>query len=184
MKIAEKIGSMKKEKKTVTAVMILGIGGLLLIMLSSVLPEKGRDKNSEPAAVLHQNSETDSDAYCRETEERLEKFLSSVEGAGDVKVYLTIGTDERYVYAKEGKQSRSENKIEEEEKYVIIGGGSEKNALIETIETPEITGAVIACTGCDSPTVRERIYKAVAAALGIPTGKIYVTKLIASQTNF
>ena len=66
---------------------------------------------------------------------------------------------------------------------MIIGGGNEKNALIETIETPEITGAVIACTGCDSPTVRERIYKAVAAALGIPTGKIYVTKLIASQTN-
>lgn len=176
MKIAEKIGGIKKDKKTVTAVMILGIGGLLLIMLSSVLPEKKQNKN-ETANALHQNTETDSEAYCRETEQRLERFLSSVEGAGEVKVYLTVGTDERYVYAKEGKQSRSENKTEEEEKYVIIGGGSEKKALIETIETPEITGAVIACTGCDSPIVTERIYKAVSAALGISTGKIYVTKL-------
>lgn len=183
MKIAEKIGSMKKDKKTVTAVMILGIGGLLLIMLSSVFPEKTQDQTNETAAVLHQNAQTDSDAYCRETEEKLEKFLSSVEGAGDVKVYLTVGTDERYVYAKEGKQSFSENKTEEEEKYVIIGGGNEKNALIETIETPEITGAVVACTGCDSPIVTERIYKAVSAALGIPTGKIYVTKLIASRND-
>lgn len=176
MKISEKLGSIKKDKKTVTAVMILGIGGLLLIMLSSVLPEKKQDKN-EAEKMIRQNTETDSDSYCRETEQRLEKFLSSVEGAGEVKVYLTVGTDERYVYAKEGKQSRSENKTEEEEKYVIVGGGSEKNALIETIETPEITGAVIACTGCDSPIVTERIYKAVSAALGIPTGKIYVTKL-------
>lgn len=176
MKIAEKLGSIKKDKKTVTAVMILGIGGLLLIMLSSVLPEKKQDKN-ESEKMIRQNTETDSDSYCRETEQRLENFLSSVEGAGEVKVYLTVGTDERYVYAKEGKQSRSENKTEEEEKYVIVGGGSEKNALIETVETPEITGAVIACTGCDSPIVTERIYKAVSAALGIPTGKIYVTKL-------
>ena len=60
---------------------------------------------------------------------------------------------------------------------MMIGGGNGKSALIETVEVPEITGAVVACTGCDSPIVAERIYKAVSAALGIPSGKIFVTKL-------
>ena len=53
----------------------------------------------------------------------------------------------------------------------------EANLKIETVETPAITGAVIACSGFDSPAVQEQIYRAVSAALGIPTGKIYVTKL-------
>lgn len=175
MKIAEKIGNIKKDKKTVTAVTILGMGGLLLIMLSSFMPEKkqtGRIQESVSRSDL-----SDSADYCHETEQKLEKFLETIEGAGKVRVYLTVGTDQRYIYAREERSSRSENKTEEEEKYVMIGGGNGKSALIETVEVPEITGAVIACTGCDSPVVTERIYKAVSAALGIPSGKIFVTKL-------
>ena len=175
MKIAEKIGSIKKDKKAVTAVTLLGTGGLLLIMLSSLLPgkkESGRLPEADSSAEF-----SDSEDYCHETERKLEEFLETIEGAGKVKVYLTVGTEQRYVYAREEKLSRSENKTEEEEKYVMIGGGNGKSALIETVEVPEITGAVIACTGCDSPVVTERIYKAVSAALGIPSGKIFVTKL-------
>lgn len=175
MKIAEKLGNMKRDKKTVTAVMILGTGGLLLIMLSSLLP--GKKQSGEPPETDNSSGFSDSADYCHETERRLESFLESIEGAGKVRVYLTVGTDQRYVYAREERLSRSENKTEEEEKYVMIGGGNGKSALIETVEVPEITGAVIACTGCDSPVVTERIYKAVSAALGIPSGKIFVTKL-------
>lgn len=175
MKLAERLGNMKKDKKTVTAVMILGTGGLILIMLSSVIP--GKKQPSEPAVTEEMAGFSDSAGYCHETERRLEEFLESIEGTGRVKVYLTVGTDQRYVYAREERFSRSENKTEEEEKYVMIGGGNGKNALIETVETPEITGAVVACTGCDSPVVAERIYRAVSAALGIPAGKIFVTKL-------
>lgn len=175
MKIAEKIGSMKKDKKTVTAVMILGMGGLLLIMLSSLLP--GKKQSGGTQEYVSSSGFSDSADYCHETERKLESFLETIDGAGKVRVYLTVGTDQRYVYAREEKLSRSENKTEEEEKYVMIGGGNEKSALIETVEVPEITGAVIACTGCDSPVVTERIYKAVSAALGIPSGKIFVTKL-------
>ncbi len=175
MKISEKIGSMKKDKKTVTAVMLLGTGGLLLIMISSLF--SGKEEKRGTAENIRSSDFTDSADYCRETERRLEGFLETIEGAGNVRVYLTVGTDQRYVYAREEKHSRSENKTEEEEKYVMIGGGNGKSALIETVEVPEITGAVIACTGCDSPIVTERIYRAVSAALGISSGKIFVTKL-------
>ena len=75
------------------------------------------------------------------------------------------------------KESKNDNKTEEEEKYVIIGSGSEKKALIESVEVPKITGAVILCSGGESAYVREQLYKAVSAALDLPTARIYVTKL-------
>lgn len=162
-----------REKKT-AVITILGVAGLLLIMVSSILP----DKKNEPAVTSVKERQTAAaEEYCRSTEKRLEEFLKNIEGVGDVEVYLTVGTAERYVYAAEGKKIRSENKTEEEAKYVIIGGGSEREPLIETVEIPEITGAVVACTGCTDPVVQERIYRAVSAALGISTGKIFVTKM-------
>ncbi len=172
MKTDNILKELLSEKKRMFLVVLLGAAGLLLILISSLLP--GQEKKSINCS---NREEIDVSAFCRDTEERLEGFLSSIEGAGRVSVYLTVGSEEQYIYAKEAKRSRSDNRYDEEEKYVMVGGGSDKNALVETVRTPEITGAVIACSGCDSPAVRERIYKAVSAALGINAGKIYVTKL-------
>ncbi len=174
MEITKKLKNMPKDKRMMTVVVILGITGLVLIMISSLVPKEEKTDELEYTTTEKISSAED---YRIETEKRLENFLSSIDGAGNVKVYLTVGSDERYIYATEGRRSKSENKTEEERKYVMIGGGSDKSALIETVETPAITGAVIACSGFDSPTVQEQIYRAVSAALGIPTGKIYVTKL-------
>lgn len=174
MEAVKKLSNFFGSKRSAAAVTALGSAGLLLIMISSFLPDK---KQQAPQTNTAQLSSEYGDSYCRETEARLKEFLSKIEGAGNVEVYLTVGSGERYVYASEGKKSSSDTKTEEEEKYVMIGGSSQKEPLIETVEAPEITGAVIVCTGCGSPVVEERIYKAASAALGIPTGRIYVTKM-------
>lgn len=174
MKIPEKFMNMKTDKKMMTAVVVLGIAGLLLIMISSLIPEKKKPETA--AAETSVTDMSEAETYCYETEKRLEKFLSNINGAGDVKVYLTVGSGERYVYAAEGRHSKTENKIEEEKKYVIIGGGSDKSALIETVKAPAIEGAVVICSGCKDPAVKEQLYRAVSAALGISTGKIYVAE--------
>lgn len=174
MRIVEKIGSLSREKRRTAIVALLGVLGLIMIALSSIVPEKNK---SDESVKYDPGNISDAESYCCEVQERLENFLSCIDGAGKVRVYLTVGTNERFVYASECRRSLSENKTEEENKYVMIGSGNEKNALVETIEAPEVTGAVIACTGCGNASVREQIYKAVSAALCIPTSKIYVTKL-------
>lgn len=171
---AEKFRDLPKEKKLLTAVMFLGIAGLVFIMLSSLIPDGNKTDIPEYTSVSENSG---AEVYRIETEKRLEEFLSSIDGAGNVKVYLTVGSDKRYIYATEGKRSKSENMTEEERKYVMIGSGNEKSALVETVQSPAITGAVIACGGSDNPAVQEQIYRAASAALGIPTGQIYVTKL-------
>ena len=173
MEITEKLKNMKKDRKLMTAVAALCIAGLIMIMLSPVFSGGNR---SSPGGEMPEFSEVSAEKYCAEVQKRLEEFLSSIEGAGEVRVFLKAGGEQRYVYATEGKRSRSENRSEEEEKYVMIGGSSGKNALVETVEAPEIEGAVVLCSG-ESPAVREQIYRAVSAALGLSTSKIYVAKL-------
>jgi stage III sporulation protein AG len=172
MKAFSRLGELLGSKRAALAVTALGTAGLLLILISSFLPDKKQpvQRTAEPQA----QEQTD---YCRETEERLRSFLGRIEGAGEVEVYLTVGSGERYVYAAEGRRSSQENRTEEEKKYVMTGGSGSREPLIETVEAPAITGAVVACTGCGDPAVEERLYRAVSAALGIPTSKIYVTKM-------
>ena len=171
MQIAEKLRNIRNSGDMTKIITVCGCIGLALIMLSSFLP----DKKTESPPAKKTVSVSDASWFCDETEKRLEEFLSKIEGAGEVQVCITVGTGERCVYASEDRRSKSENRTEEERKYVTVGGNGEKTALIETVETPEITGIVVACTGCSSPVVQERIYNSVSAALGIPTGKIYVT---------
>ncbi len=174
MEIPEKIKNMKSDRKMMTAVIVLGAAGLLLIMLSGFTDGS---KKSSPSSETALPAGMSSESYCSETEKRLEGFLQRIDGAGEVRAFLKVGSEQRYVYATEGKKTVSDNKAEEEEKYVMIGGNGGKNALIETVEAPEIEGAVILCSGCGDPAVREQVYRAAAAALGIPTAKIYVARL-------
>ena len=174
MEVAEKFRDLPKDKKLLAVVMFLGIAGLIFIMLSAIIPD---GKDTEITEYSSENGVYNAESFRIDTEKRLEEFLSSIEGAGDVKVCIMVATDQRYVYATEGRRNQSGNTTEEEKKYVIIGNGSEKTALVETVQPPAITGAVVACSGYESPAVQEQIYKATSAALGISTGQIYVTKL-------
>ena len=174
MELAEKIKELIKDRKWAVYMTLCGVSGLLLIMISALLPAGSTKKEAEREIT---QSFGDTEEYCRSTEKRLGVFLESIEGAGDVKVFITAESGERYVYATEGRRSRADNKTEEERKYVMTGSGSEKKALIETVESPGIAGAVVLCSGGGSASVREKIYKAVSAALDLPTAKIYVAKL-------
>lgn len=169
MEIPKKLRSIARNKRSV-GIVLMAVCGAVLLFLSGF---GGRaDKN----AVSAEKSDADVALDFRtENEERLEAFLENIEGAGEVKVYLTVGSGERYIYASEKKSSESENKRDSEEKLVLVGGSSSREPLIETVRSPEITGAVIVCKGCKSPVVEERMYKAASAALGIPTADIYVT---------
>lgn len=171
MGILDKVKEIAGNKSSVVGITLLGTAGAVLLFLSGFIDRE----DEEPVIAAEKPFTDDVQSFCRESEERLEAFLENIEGAGEVEVYLTVGSGERYIYASEEKHSESENKRDSEEKYVIVGGSSSREPLIETVKTPEITGAVIVCEGCGSPVVEERMYHAASAALGIPTADIYVT---------
>ena len=174
MEIPEKFRNMSRDRKLMAAVAVLCIAGLILIMLSSLF---GGGKKTGHAEEQVSFAEITGEGYCTGIQQKLEDFLSSIEGAGEVRVFLKAGGEQRYIYATEGKKTISDNRTEAEEKYVMIGGTGGKSALVETVKAPEIEGAVVLCSGYELPAVREQIYRAASAALGISTAKIYVAKL-------
>ena len=88
MEWAEKFRELPKDKKLLFIVVVLGIMGLIFITLSSVIPDSESNSVTEYSSV---SESYNAENYRIETEKRLESFLGSIEGAGKVKVYLTIG---------------------------------------------------------------------------------------------
>lgn len=155
----------QRERFTKIAVMI-GAAGIFLIFLSSFIPQQtDRAITADTAAA---------EEYGRETEKRLKEILSHVEGAGRVEVMLTIACTEEYIFAEESDLTRGNGgEYRSSGKYVMSGG----SPVLKKVVSPQVSGVVVLCTGAESAAVRERIYSAVSAALGLPANRIYVTKI-------
>ena len=152
---------------------ILGIFGIVCILCSSCLDSENKQdsqdsqdhtSNSESAEMISQEE------YRLQLQQQLTEMLSNMSGVGKAEVLVTIGGSEAYHYAQEANS-----------RYVTIGG-SQKEALVESVSHPEITGVVVACEGGSRSTVQETVYQAVSVACGLHIAQIYVTQLEQSCT--
>lgn len=163
-KIKQLVSRLHSDKRAAYLAAAAGIIGLLMILFS------GGNKNEETAIVTEENTAYGWEGYCRSTEERLEAILSAIDGAGKVKVMISVSSTEEYVYA----QSGSIDSDREEFDFVTVKKDKNEEALVRKINAPSITGVVAVCEGGDSDRVREEIYRTITAALGIPSNRVYV----------
>ena len=161
-KITDKLKKMIGGRGFLTAAVIMGAIGMLLILMSGSSEQKKTPESGDLTFVS-------SEEYRRSLEERLENTLSRIQGVGDVKVTVTLGATEEYIYAEEN--SISGDRVSNE--YVIAG----KGGIVTRIDSPQITGAVIVCEGGGSTRVCENVYRAVSVSLGIPVSRICVVKM-------
>ena len=167
--IVDKLSVLVKKPMFLKAAMAAGLLMIIIILISDI---SGDDKK-EVTRTDNKIGFASSELYADATEERLRVILTEIEGVGKTDVMLTITSTEEYVYAETIKRGASQA----ENGYVIIDNGSQKEALVKRINNPAISGVVIVCEGGDDPRVCEKIYKAVATALDIPTSKIYVAEM-------
>ena len=165
--LKEKFG----KDKLIKAVIFIGIAGMILILLSDVIP-------SRETTVSETTGYIDTSLYCEQTEKQLEALLGKINGVGRVKVMVTIAGTEEYVYAEEVKESKSDGKSSQSQNnYVLVEKNGEKEALVNKVNNPQISGVVVVCDGGGNAKVCEVVYKTVSTVLGVPTRNIYVTKL-------
>lgn len=177
-KMFERLRAEEKEKRRGGLLFLLGIGGILLIFLSELPVWKTQD--ADPP-------QSDLDGYVQRLEERLAETVGAVQGVGKAKIMLTLEGDGETVYASEEKTTHSETSAQAsanssqqnsyENEFVIVDGGSGKQALVETALEPEIRGVAIVCEGGDDIAVVKRITDLVSVVLGVPTSRICVTKM-------
>ena len=114
----------------------------------------------------------------RSIEEKLEEVLSRVEGAGSVRVLLTMKEGPYYSYQTNEHTIVEDTRTEQEKETIMTrdANGAEAPVIINT-RYPLYEGALIVCEGADIPTVRLCIVSAVSDLTGLGADKISVIKM-------
>lgn len=111
-------------------------------------------------------------------EAQLEEILSCVDGAGTVRVLLTKRTGDETRYQSDETLSKNENGEERSGTTVVVrSSGGADVPVVRQIVYGQYQGALIVCTGADSPAVRLELVNAVAGLTGLSTDRITVIKM-------
>lgn len=157
-------------------IVILGVCGILLIMLSELMPDEDTDDTSK--AISNDPVTEDTFEYKRQIESELCKILGEIRGVGSVEVMVTIEGTTEYVYAEELDTDIDKDGEKNSEQYkneiVMIEQNGRKDALVRKIIKPQISGVVIVCQGGGDVSLNERVLRAASVALDLPTSKICV----------
>ena len=184
--LREKLDAVFKGKHSRT-LLFVGIAGMALIFLSTVIQTGGSNKPTPSVGA----GQLTSQEYVAQLEDRLTGIVGSIEGVGRCQVMVTAESGVEYVYAVEETQNvnrtnsyngdevaRETQQENTEQKYIVVDAGNgKKEALVKTERQRAIQGVVIVCEGAGSMVVQERVTQVVTTALGIPYNKVCVTKL-------
>ncbi len=142
----------------------------LILLLGLVLilwPTK--QKQPEPPEVPAQTEPSE-----EPVEARMERILSCIDGAGEVRVLLTKRTGDETVYQTDETCVRSADS--ESRTVTTVMAGSDVPVVRQTV-CGQYQGALIVCGGADSPSVRLQLVNAVAGLTGLSTDRITVIKM-------
>ena len=167
-----------RNKKS-AAILFIGLLGIALIFISGTFSE-----TKEPQPEIEEETAVTADDYRKQLEQELSEIISYIDGAGEVKILITMETGTEDVYAVEKKTEEktsqsaeddsgsSEGEYKEENKYVTVKrkDGSEDAVLRKQI-MPKIRGVLVVCDGGGNSVVKEKITQAVSGALNI-SGRI------------
>lgn len=216
-KLPEKAGKIFSDKKLKKEnfIVVLLIGILLLVIAWPVSDKKSQEKTSKSgitdsnADILDltvgkkeqdsQEKDTGTDtvslqSYTKQMEHTLEEILSTMEGAGRVKVMITLKASEETVIEKDtvrqrsgttevdsegGSRNTSDISDSEETVYTSIQGGTDA-PFVKQIISPQIEGVVVSAQGGNDKTVIKNITEAIQALFGVEVHKIKVIKMISN----
>lgn len=164
-------------------IILLGIVIILSIAFSNCSSEEKNETKDTNAKVFNY------DEYSLLLEEKIEKIVENIEGAGKCSVMITLEKTEEYVFFTEEKISTNteeetgQDKVKqtiESDKEIKAGVVENRNngneVLITTTIMPQVGGVVVICEGGGNVLVQERVTNAVATALNISYNKVFVTK--------
>ena len=180
------------KKKIENIVVFIIILIITIVAINYIWSGKKESSNSVPEAE-HRNDVVQVSNIEKEdeTEVKLKRILSNIEGAGKVDVMITYSQTSRKVpiYNENIKGSNTTEtdsaggsrtiSEEDSQKEVIYkeDGSGKKEPVTESIISPKMEGAIITAEGAGEARVKANIVQAVEAATGLATHKIQVFKM-------
>lgn len=180
------------KKKIENIVVFIIILIITIVAINYIWSGKKESSNSVPEAE-HRNDVVQVSNIEKEdeTEVKLKRILSNIEGVGKVDVMITYSQTSRKVpiYNENTKGSNTTEtdssggsrtiSEEDSQKEVIYkeDGSGKKEPVTESIISPKMEGAIITAEGAGEARVKANIVQAVEAATGLATHKIQVFKM-------
>ena len=159
-------------KKNKYVLLLIAAGAVLLLMSS------GGSKKTE---VKETAGLTETEFSVNELEKKLESALSGIDGAGKVRVVLTVKSSTEQVLAEDREYSTritaDGTESEESVKVVVTDRGGDESPVTVRYIYPEFQGALIIAEGADDAAVRLALTRAVAGLTDLGSDRITVTKM-------
>lgn len=188
----------KKLRKDQCLILIL-VGMLLCVISLPTDQEKGKsrirdmtdDKVGAEQMFEPTKEEDGNGGYAEQWEEKLEESLRFVEGAGKVRVLITLAGSEEQILIRDGKEevsdtletdaaggSRriSETKMDKSVVRTVDENGKEIPLVVRTI-TPKVEGVVVIAQGAGSESVRRDIIEAIQVLFEVDMNRIAIIKM-------
>lgn len=173
----EKLDKYLKLLKKPKTVLIIGLVGIGLIVLSSLF-SSGESKKENV-----KTGEMTAEEYKAILEEDIKETVTDITGSKNISVVITLESGIKYFYADIREETLTEKKENEKEStdnetksgYITVktAEGGEQ-ALLVTTQMPKVRGVAIVCDGGDNEQIAEKIQNAVMSALDISSKKVYI----------
>ncbi len=173
-------------KNSTRLILILGIAGMALILLSSFLPKLSSSKPKESGQA---STKLTAEEYTEKLEKKVTDLAESISGAGKVKVMITLENGVEYVYAnsekkttdntqdyEDGSPKKSTDKGSMEQDVIVIDGQDGKQALVVTQREPTVKGVVVVCEGGGDINVKQSLTDAITTALNLKSNRVTVVQ--------
>lgn len=158
----------------------LGLAGVLML----ILPGSCQPKENPMVDMTPEQGN-----YQQQLQHELESILASIEGAGKVRVMLTLDDEQETVYARNEEESKK-NTIEEDSQggvreqleydqsgqLVIVRTNNQEQPVVIKIIKPQVRGVLVVAEGAGNALICQRLTHAVQAVLDVPAYKITVQK--------
>ncbi|MDR0850292.1 MAG: hypothetical protein LBN07_02275 [Christensenellaceae bacterium] len=151
---------------------ILACAVILLIYFSGF----GSNQTAEDVEYVSIN------AYAAEMEQKLQRTLSGIAGAGDVKVMITFesGLERIIAYSSEEKETTTTNSngttttVTVVQTPIIVGQGSNSGPILLGEKLPKPLSVLVVASGASDTKVKLSLLLAVETLLKVPAGNIQI----------
>ena len=162
--VSKKVIDLLKKYRYALIVLMVGIGLMLL--------------PSKDAGDAGETEPLDENITQVSISQQLADILSSVDGAGNVRVFLTVGTGEETLYQTNDSVSvTGDSSSTQIDTVTVTDASKDQTGLIRQVNPPVYQGAIVVCEGADSPSIQLAIVEAVSKVTGLGADCISVLKM-------
>lgn len=189
----EKYKALLKNKNNLVVVVLIGVLFLVITLPIEDAGTKVKQTDNQYDVSGEQqvtDGEGDLQEYCSYLENKLEKSLAKLEGAGAVEVLVSLKSSKERIVEKDQSITRSGSNerdsqggnrdisdFDSKESTIYVSEGSASEPYVVKVLQPEVEGIMVIAQGAGKGAVSKNISDALQALFGIEAHKIKVVKM-------